>query len=270
MIEFPQPATKAYSNCRWPGCLSYSSALLLWLVLLAAHGLFAPHTAFGQDSSSAQSPANAGGAAPAASSAAAPFVPPESPVASRSDHGEITVQGLVSYGNYRIFASTTNSRIYDVGVEYARPFGHFLGARADYAAEVEPMVILTQPTIIDVFGITKSTTKKTVPGAAILPVGIRFLWFDRHAVKPYVMAKGGMIGFTQKVPNDKSTYESFTLQSSLGLQVRMNERFDLRLGLFGDYHFSNGFITPVNPGLDVMNAQMGITYHLGSGRAKAH
>jgi len=175
---------------------------------------------------------------------------------------------LVSYGNYRIFASTTNSRIYDAGVEYAIPFGHFLGLRTDYAAEVEPIVILNQPTIIDVFGITKSTTKKTVPGAAILPVGLRVMWFDRHAVRPYIMAKAGMIGFTQKVPNDKSTYESFTLQSSLGVQVRMNDRFDLRLGLFGDYHFSNGFITPVNPGLDVMNAQMGLTYHLGGGRLK--
>ena len=44
----------------------------------------------------------------------------------------------------------------------------------------------------------------------------------------------------------------------------MNERFDLRLGLFGDYHFSDAFIVPVNPGLDVMNATMGLTYHLHS------
>jgi hypothetical protein len=46
----------------------------------------------------------------------------------------------------------------------------------------------------------------------------------------------------------------------------LNDRFDLRLGLFGDFHFSDGFIVPVNPGLDVMNATMGLTYHLGSKR----
>jgi hypothetical protein len=61
-----------------------------------------------------------------------------------------------------------------------------------------------------------------------------------------------------------------TLQSAMGLQVRMSPRYDLRLGLFGDFHFSNGFITPVNPGLDVMNAQIGLTYHVGPGRGFIH
>jgi hypothetical protein len=49
----------------------------------------------------------------------------------------------------------------------------------------------------------------------------------------------------------------------MGVQARLKPRVDLRLGLFSDFHFSNGFIVPVNPGLDVMNANLGITYHLG-------
>jgi hypothetical protein len=41
--------------------------------------------------------------------------------------------------------------------------------------------------------------------------------------------------------------------------------------LFGDLHFSDGFIVPVNPGLDVMNATFGVTRHLGNTRrAKAY
>jgi hypothetical protein len=40
----------------------------------------------------------------------------------------------------------------------------------------------------------------------------------------------------------------------------MTERLDLRLGLFGDFHFSDAFIVPVNPGLDVMNATVGVSY----------
>jgi len=44
---------------------------------------------------------------------------------------------------------------------------------------------------------------------------------------------------------------------------RLNQRFDLRLGLFNDMHFSNAFMVPVNPGLDVMNANLALTYHLG-------
>jgi hypothetical protein len=51
------------------------------------------------------------------------------------------------------------------------------------------------------------------------------------------------------------------------MQVRMNERLDLRLGLFTDFHFSNAFIVPVNPGLDVMSSTLGVSYHLGQARS---
>jgi len=41
----------------------------------------------------------------------------------------------------------------------------------------------------------------------------------------------------------------------------MSDRWGLRLGLFSDFHFSNDFIVPVDPGLDVMNANLGVSYH---------
>jgi hypothetical protein len=47
----------------------------------------------------------------------------------------------------------------------------------------------------------------------------------------------------------------------MGIQTRLTERLDLRLGLFSDFHFSDAFIVPVNPGLDVMNANLGVSYH---------
>jgi hypothetical protein len=43
-------------------------------------------------------------------------------------------------------------------------------------------------------------------------------------------------------------------------------KVDLRLGLFGDFHFSNAYMVPINPGIDVMNASMGLTYHLDRDR----
>jgi hypothetical protein len=50
----------------------------------------------------------------------------------------------------------------------------------------------------------------------------------------------------------------------MGVQVRINQRWGLRLGLFGDFHFSNAFIVQSNPGLDVMNANLGLSYHFGN------
>jgi hypothetical protein len=87
------------------------------------------------------------------------------------------------------------------------------------------------------------------------------MWRDGKSWKPYLMAKGGMIAFPKKVVSENATYESFSLQSAMEIQTRLTERLDLRLGLFSDFHFSDAFIVPVNPGLDVMNANLGVSYH---------
>src|ERR1039458_6691227 len=174
---------------------------------------------------------------------------------------EITIEGMASYGSWIIFASGRDCKIYDVGIEYDRHiWGRFLKARMDYAAEVLPMVLLNQPTEMDIWGNPLTTSRKIVPGVDVSPVGFRWLWRDGRAIKPYMVVKVGVIAFTQKALSSQSTYEDFSLRSTGGLQVRLNDRFDLRLGLFGYMHFSNGFITPANPGLDVMDSSLGLTY----------
>jgi len=177
---------------------------------------------------------------------------------------EVIFGGLVSYGNYKIFAGGTDCKLYTAGVEYDRhSWGYMLKARVDYVGEILPVVLLWEPDKADIWGNPKSTSHHIVPGLGISPIGARWIWRDGKAVKPYLLAKGGMLFFTEKVISTQATYQSFSLQSSTGLQVRLNPRVDLRLGLFGDFHFSNGFAVPVNPGLDVMNASLGISYHLG-------
>jgi len=177
---------------------------------------------------------------------------------------EIVFEGLASYGHYKIFASGTGSKLYTSGVEYDRhSWGHFLGARMDYVAEFLPLVLLDEPAKSDIWGNPSTKARQVVPGIGFSPIGFRWLWRDGKSWKPYLMAKGGMLVFDKKVLSQKATYENFSLQSATGLQVKMTPRVDLRLGLFSDFHFSNAFIVPVNPGLDVMNANLGISYRLG-------
>jgi hypothetical protein len=177
---------------------------------------------------------------------------------------ELTAEGLASYGHYKIFASGSGCHLYTGGVEYDRhSWGYFLRARMDYAAEFLPLVLLDAPVTQDIWGTPTTPDRHIVPGIGFSPIGFRMLWRDHKAVKPYLSAKGGLLVFPQKVLSQESTYVNFSLESATGVEARLTPRFDLRLGLFGDFHFSNGFIVPVNPGLDVMNASLGITYHLG-------
>lgn len=180
---------------------------------------------------------------------------------------ELIIEGLVSYGNYTLWASGWDQHLYTAGIEYDRhSWGHFLRARMDYVAEFLPLVLLKKPVMVDIYGnpLPKNMPNRPmeiVPGIDISPIGFRWQWLSNRAIKPYLELKGGMIGFTQKVPNRESTYENFSLQSCMGMQVKMNERWGLRLGLFSDFHFSNAYVVPIDPGLDVMSANLGVSYH---------
>jgi hypothetical protein len=179
---------------------------------------------------------------------------------------ELIGEGLVSYGNYKIFASGYDEKLFTAGVEYDRhSWGYFLKAQVDYVAEFLPFVLLDKPLHTDIWGSPVPQSEKSirqyVPGIGFSPIGFRMLWRSQKAIKPYLEAKGGMLLFDKKVPSSEATYESFSLQSAAGVQVRMNDRWGLRLGLFSDFHFSDDFIVPVNPGLDVMNANLGVSYH---------
>jgi len=221
-----------------------------------------------EDGAVAEMPAGMMTAAPVeAMAASGDLKPGKKPVES-----EIIAEGLVSYGNYKIFASGFGERIFTGGIEYDRhSWGYFLGAQVDYVAEFLPFVLLDKPLHVDIFGnphpLSAESIRQYVPGVGISPIGFRMQWMSKRKIKPYLEAKGGIIAFTKKVPSTEATYENMSLQTGCGVQVKMNERWGLRLGLFSDLHFSNGFIVPVNPGLDVMNANLGISYHLGQ-RAK--
>jgi len=186
------------------------------------------------------------------------------PPVKHSVESELIVEGLASYGNYRIFASGRDCKLYTAGLEYDRhTWDYFLKARMDYVAEVLPVVILNEPAVGDIWGGPRSLNRKLVPGFAISPIGFRMMWRNKRAFEPYLTAKGGLILFPIKVISTEATYINFTLQSGFGVQTRLTPRLGLRLGLWSDFHFSNAFIVPVNPGLDVMSANLGLSYHFG-------
>lgn len=181
---------------------------------------------------------------------------------------ELILESTNSFGHYHVFAYTWWSYLNVAGIEYDRhSWGKFIGARMDYVAEILPVAILRQPSVTDVFGDPLSgTARTTIAGLGISPIGMRLMWRDGKNWKPYYIIKAGMMAFTQKALSSYASYEDFTLQQSIGMQFRLNDRLDFRAGL-SDFHFSNAFIVPNNPGIDEMAYSGGLSYHLGKGRA---
>ena len=197
--------------------------------------------------------------------ASAPF---ENGAAGTSTHkhvaSDLSFHSLNSIGHYHIFGITWWSYLNVAGIEYDRnTWGRIIGARVDYAGEILPIVILRQPTVTDIWGNNFSgTSRRTVPGLAISPIGMRLLWRENARWKPYYAVKGGVIGFTHKALSNFASYENFCLQQDVGFQMRLTDDWDLRAGV-ADFHFSNGFVVPNNPGIDEMMWMGGLTYHLG-------
>lgn len=176
---------------------------------------------------------------------------------------EATVEDLNSFGHYHIFANSWWSYLHVAGVEYDRhSWGRFIGARRDYSAEVLPVVLLKQPSKTDVWGNRQGATLETLHGLGISPVGMRLVWRDGKSWKPFYTIKGGVIGFNKKALSQYASYMDFTLQQTVGVQVRLTDRWDLRTG-FDDFHFSDAFMVPSNPGIDEMAYEFGITYRAG-------
>ena len=181
---------------------------------------------------------------------------------SQPASSEVTFESTNSFGHYHLFGVTWWSYLHVAGVEYDRhSWGRFLGARMDYVAEILPVVILEQPSKTDVWGNPQTTQYTAVPGLGVSPLGMRLLWREGKTWKPYYLIKTGMIGFTQKALSNYASYEDFTLQQSVGIQFQISDRWDLRTGA-SDFHFSNAFLVPSNPGIDEMAYSAGLTYHI--------
>jgi hypothetical protein len=187
---------------------------------------------------------------------------PIAPAYRESPEQEVSFIEETSIGHYHILAGSWWSNLYMAGVEYSRhSWGRFLGARRDYVADILPVVFLRQPAKTDSWGDPLGTGLNTVSGLGISPIGTRLVWFESKPVRPFFIAKGGMIGFTQKATARSAAYENFTLQEGIGLQARVSRNWDFRAS-FVNFHFSDGFVVPSNPGLDSMMLQGGLTYHL--------
>ena len=233
------------------------------LLTLAAFFLISPQLAHAQQLDSALVPENPLANTAAESIMVAPTQPPEKPPVDR----EIAVMGMIQGRDYRLFSATVQCAASGVMVEYDRhSWGYFLHARFDYAAELLPIILLSQPVKSDIWGNALTPNNQLVPGVGIDPIGFRLLWRGNKAIKPYLIGLGGGALFTRKALSPHTSYLNFNIQGDFGLQIRMSDRVELRVEPVELFHISDGYLEPSNPGMDELSMKFGLTYHLAPGK----
>lgn len=180
---------------------------------------------------------------------------------------DLVFEGEGSFGHYKLLAGTYTSYLHVAGVEYDRnTWGTLWGAQMDYVAEVLPLVLLREAKVATDYGndLTPGQFQGLV-GLAITPIGLKMTWLHNRRVSPFLIAKGGVIVFNEKALAPDASYENLTLQETVGVQVHMTHRWGVRMGV-GDFHFSNAFVVPTDPGVDEMMWKVGLVRHLGKTR----
>jgi hypothetical protein len=176
---------------------------------------------------------------------------------------ELVLEGGGSVGHYSVVAYSQAREVYTTGLEYDRhSWGSFLGARLDYVAELLPAVFLTEPARYDSAGIALTTDRKVTFGTGISATGVRLLWRRDKTFKPFLIAKGGIVYFTNRVISTEGGHLNFSSQFGTGLETRLSPHWDLRTG-FTYFHLSDGNLAPKNPGVDFMYFAGGVGYRFG-------
>jgi len=90
-----------------------------------------------------------------------------------------------------------------------------------------------------------------VYGFAVTPLGFTAEFGRRHKVFPYLQTNEGIIASTEPIPINVlgATGLNFVIDVGGGLRIKTGERHAVSLG-YKFLHISNGFTTPVNPGVD--------------------
>ena len=151
---------------------------LNYVVLVAALCLLAPPVALSQVTENATMANTARRTDTTLTVMVLEAVEPEKATKAKSKKqvaSEISVTGMVSYGNYRIFGAAPRCNIWTTGVEYDRNiWGHFLKAQIDYVVEILPVVVLSEPASADFWGKSgRAPISRSVPG-----FGTYAVWFS--------------------------------------------------------------------------------------------
>ena len=137
-----------------------------------------------------------------------------------------------------LIGTTTDRRFLMAGFGYSYRCWIWKNVAVSYTGEILPAAVLFEPT-------------HAVYGFGITPLGFTVDFGRRHRVFPFLQTNEGIIASSEPIPINVlgATGLNFLIDVGGGVRVKTGSRQALTLG-YKFLHISNGFTTPVNPGVD--------------------
>jgi hypothetical protein len=155
-------------------------------------------------------------------------------------------------GGHSVSGGRGNTGVFNAGLRYGWVLTHlhlpgFLRGRFEYAVDAVPVFLAFQPT-------------NTAYGVGFDPLGLKWN-FQRHGrISPYLELTGGALFTNHDVPTGTNTV-NFMDQAALGMHI-LRAKHNVSLE-FRYMHISNAGLATPNPGVNTVQARLGIGRFLG-------
>ena len=178
---------------------------------------------------------------------------------------EFGVWGAISFDSTTLIGKTPNARFGNVGLRYGRVLAASKSVAFEWTIDAVPLAILTNDrfTLVPVtmgeftvFNVQK--TRKSVYAWGISPIGLKFNFRRQHRVQPFASGSGGFLYFREDVPVSGARRFNFTYDFAGGVQIVNSTRRAFTIG-YKYQHISNGYRSPINPGVDVQMIYAGFS-----------
>lgn len=166
-----------------------------------------------------------------------------------------------SVGNIHICCYADDRRLSLYEIEYDRRWGRFLGSQADYVGAVLPLVVVNEPARYGVDSRALTTARQNHYGVGLAPLGVRLMWRPEKSLRPYLVARSGVMYFPNRILSSESMKLNFFPQYGAGMEKSLASGLIFRLE-YNDVHISNGDVARRNPGIDFMYINLGMAFQL--------
>lgn len=146
-----------------------------------------------------------------------------------------------------LIGTTTDRRLLLAGFSYSYRCWIWTGVSISYTGELMPAAVLFEPGQY----LPQFVPAHAVYGFAVTPLGFTVDFGRRHGVYPFIQTNEGIIASSEPIPINVTgaTGLNFLIDLGGGVRIKVGERRAIALG-YKFLHISNGFTSPVNPGVD--------------------
>jgi lipid A 3-O-deacylase PagL len=146
-----------------------------------------------------------------------------------------------------LIGTTTDRRFILAGFGYSYRCWVWPSVSISYSGELMPAAILLQPGQY----LPQFVHAHAVYGFAVTPLGFTVDFGRRHRVYSFLQTNEGIIASSEPIPINVTgaTGLNFLIDLGGGIRVKAGQRHAITFG-YKFLHISNGFTSPVNPGVD--------------------